>query len=248
MRKLFFVYGLLFIMGACKSTNQSSSKVSKSYNLPNTILNDAIAYIVTGDSWNATVDTLNHLKLYLNTTKMAIKLSNQTYQTDSLGSLIFKADSDSGEVKLTLVASICKQSNSNQKYGYSATLLWNQSVKSGCAYSKYPLGLDGRWILTSIQNKTIQLNANEKVPQLTIDGKAAWFEAGGICNNLNGGLKLTRNTFGVSTLNVDLACTNPYEMAYFTLLKQARTYNLNNQQLTLTTPDGKSLSFLKATK
>ena len=248
MRKLFFVYGLLFMMGACKSTNQSSSKVSKSSNQPNIISNDAIAYVVTGDSWNATVDTLNHLQMHLNTTKMAIKLSNQTYQNDSLGSLIFKADSDSGEVKLTLVASTCKQSTANQKYGFSAALLWNQSVKSGCAFSAYQTGLDGRWILTSIQNKTIQLNANEKAPQLTIDGKAAWFEAGGICNNLNGRLNLTRNTLEVSTLNVDLACTNPYEMAYFTLLKQARTYTLNNQKLTLTTPDGKSLSFLKATK
>jgi heat shock protein HslJ len=162
----------------------------------------------------------------------------------------YVAYTEAGSIDVQITQGICQDS----LMAYEVTVKIKRGIDSdytefnGCGDYILDYRLHDIWVLNSLKEKELTLeNFREEFPRLEIDAKEKRFSGFGGCNQIHGQLfsehKLLRFT---NIAQTRMLCAPPnQENDFLSALRQSTHYQLKNNELILSNPDGETLRFKK---
>ncbi len=165
----------------------------------------------------------------------------------------YQSKSKAGEIKITIAYGKCSDGMSDMDHNYSVTIALKKAGENefkdlrGCGNYIVDYRLHDIWVLEEMEGKKIDDSDFNKRPTLEIQAKEATF--GGIagCNRMFGKLFSERELLRFTNVGLTrMACDKMANEAKFVkALESSTAYEIKNNRLYLSNPDGLKLIFRK---
>lgn len=167
---------------------------------------------------------------------------------------MYRATTEKGSIRVTITQNECIDTMSGIKYGYSATVeliigkAKEATVYNGCGAYSIDYRLHDIWVLEELEGKPMLADYFlGDLPMLEINSKMGNFSGFGGCNRIRGSLFQERETLRfTNVLSTKMACDpKNKEDLFLKALQSSTTYEIKNNRLYLSNPEGMKVVFKK---
>ncbi len=165
----------------------------------------------------------------------------------------YQSKSKAGEIKVTIAYGKCSDGMSDMDHDYSVTVALKKAGEKefkdlrGCGNYIVDYRLHDIWVLEEMEGKKIGDSDFNKRPSLEIKAKEATFGGVAGCNRMFGKLFSERELLRFTNVGLTrMACDKMANEAKFVkALESSTAYEIKNNRLYLSNPDGLKLVFKK---
>ncbi|WP_291115460.1 META domain-containing protein [Flavobacterium sp. UBA6135] len=167
---------------------------------------------------------------------------------------MYRAETESGKIEITIIQEDCSDNMSEKKYYYKVEVTIQRGTQKdysslkGCGNYTFDYRLHDIWVLEEVEGKTFTKDFFlEELPFLEINSNDRAFSGFGGCNRIRGKLFQERELlrfYDIASSKMMCDSKNK-EGVFIKALTSATTYEIKNNRLYLSNPDGMKLIMKK---
>jgi heat shock protein HslJ len=167
---------------------------------------------------------------------------------------MYRAETESGKIEITINQGDCSDNMSEKKYSYKVEVIIQRGTEKeysplkGCGNYIFDYRLHDIWVLEEVEGKTFTKDFFlEELPFLEINSNDRTFSGFGGCNRIRGKLFQERELLRFYDIASSKMMCDPKnkEGVFIKALTSATTYEIKNNRLYLSNPDGMKLIMKK---
>jgi heat shock protein HslJ/uncharacterized membrane protein len=239
------IFGLITILAACGGTKPKTT-ATPTTDRNTRLLEKGVSFFAYGQEpfWNLEVYDGKEIRFeginnqsFTHAITDVLPIDKQKYSlvyNTSAGAYIFEVNNQT-----------CTDIMSGEKHPIKVAVLYGGDTLHGCGMNIYDKRINGKWIITKINNKNIpQHLGSNNIPQLEINGDSSTISGSTGCNRFNGKFVLRNYKIHMGNLaTTKMACANAMESAFLAVFNNLDSYQINNTTLLLTNKEGITCEF-----